>query len=251
MQLRLDDRVVGQLERPLECTLRLEIRRERRRALRGTDEHLARHRADLLGVHVVRSGSVGVEVVGGDDLDDLVLLGAPDGREESRRGEMFRLSPLLGDGVVRDLLHDVLEERVLASLRRARVGLDGEHLLAEERREQRLQLPLRQPGDLGEARFRERLPEHRAVLDESTLLRRQAVEPGGDQGLQRLRDLERLDGTRGLVHVSFPHKQPTVEQHPYRLHGVERDPLGAREDALAQLFGQAGDEPGQQFAHRL
>ena len=56
-----------------------------RRALGGPDEHLERLRPQLGGVGVLRRGVVGVEVVRGDDLDDLVLLGAP-GRGEELRG---------------------------------------------------------------------------------------------------------------------------------------------------------------------
>ena len=148
---------------------------------RGPDEHLAGRRADLLGVRVVRAGAVGVEVVGGDDLDDLVLLGAPDRRQELRGREVLRLALLLRDRLVGDVLDDVLEERVLAALGRARVGLDREDLLADQRGEQRLELCLGQAGQRRQPRLGERLAEHGTVLDEPALLWRQAVEPGRDQ----------------------------------------------------------------------
>ena len=53
--------------------------------------------------------------------------------------------------LVRDSPDEVLEEAVLAVLGRARVGLEREHLLPHERREQRLQLALRRPASAATA----------------------------------------------------------------------------------------------------
>jgi hypothetical protein len=45
----------------------------------------------------------------------------------------------------------------------------------------------------------ERLAQHSAVLEQAALLRQEAVQAGGDQGVQGLGDLERLDLARGPV----------------------------------------------------
>ena len=79
--------------------------------------------------------------MGGDDLDELVLL-ASDPEQELRRREVLRLPVAERERVVGDSLDDVLEKRVLASLGRARIGLHGEDLLPERRREKRLELGL-------------------------------------------------------------------------------------------------------------
>src|SRR5438876_2116624 len=69
------ERVVRQLGRLLEVTLRLAPGAERRRALARPREHLPRLRLDLLRIVGVGRRVVRVEVVRGDDLDDLFLLG--------------------------------------------------------------------------------------------------------------------------------------------------------------------------------
>ena len=56
--------------------------------------------------------------------------------------------------------------------------------------------------------LRERLAEHGAVLEQSALLRGQAVEPGGDQRVQRLRHLQRLDLAGQPVRRPIRDEQP-------------------------------------------
>ena len=149
------------------------------------------------------------------------------------------------------MLDDVLQERVLAALGRSRIGLDREDLLAEEAGEQGLELFIRQTGERLQPQLGEGLAEHGAVLDEPALVLGQAVEAGGDQGVQGLRHLERLDRPGGFVDVPLLHEEPSVEQHAHGLDRVQWHALGAGEDSLAQLVRQAGDETRQQLAHRL
>ena len=59
--------------------------------------------------------------------------------------------------VVGDPPDEVLEESVLAVLRRPGVGVEREHLLAHERREERLELGLRGTGEACQRGLRERL----------------------------------------------------------------------------------------------
>ncbi len=117
VQLRLHEGIIGELQRPLERALGLCGRSQGSRSLAGTDEHLASLGADLLGIGIVGRRRVGVEVMGGDDIDDLVLLGAPGRRERNVGGsEVLGLALLLRDRLVGDVLDDVLQERVLAAL---------------------------------------------------------------------------------------------------------------------------------------
>jgi hypothetical protein len=132
LEVRPDERLVRQLDRPSVGALRLRVRPERGRTLRGSDDHLACFRPQLLGVGVVGCRLVGVEVVRRDDLRDLVFLGAPGRGEEAGRSQVLRLTVSPRERLVGDALDDVLKERVLTSLRRARIGLDGEDLLAEQ-----------------------------------------------------------------------------------------------------------------------
>src|SRR5581483_781428 len=121
---------------------------------------------DLARVRRLGRGPVRVEVVGGDDLDDLVLLRAPDGRQVACGGEVLLLPLPPRDRLVGDVADDVLEERVLAALGRPRIGLNPEHLLTHERGERGFEGTLIEPADGGEALLRERLPEDGAVLHE-------------------------------------------------------------------------------------
>ncbi len=84
----------------------------------------------------------------------------------------------------------------------------------------------------------ERLAEHRPVLDKPALLLRQAVEPGRDECVERLRHFERLHRPRWPVDVPFLHEQPTVEEHAHGLDGIQRDALGPVEDLVAKVVGQ-------------
>ena len=68
-------RILRELRRLLEVAPRLCGRGERRGALAGAREHRLRLASDLGGVVRVRGGLVGGEVVRGDHLDHLVLVG--------------------------------------------------------------------------------------------------------------------------------------------------------------------------------
>ena len=110
-------------------------------------------------------------------------------------------------------------------------------------REQRLELLGGSAGQRGQRADGERLAEHRSVLEQAPLLGRDAVQARGDQRVQRLGHLERLDLARGLVDGPLLGEQAAVEQHPHRLDRVQGDALGAREDLRAQPLGQARHEP--------
>ena len=153
--------------------------------------------------------------------------------------------------LVRDVPDEVLEETVLAVLGRARVGLEREHLLADEPCEEGAEVSAPASAEGRQPSLGERLAEHGAVLEQPPLVRREAVEPRGDQGMQRLGDVERGDLARGPVDGAVLDEIAAVEEHAHGLDGVERHALGAGEDLLARLRGEAGDEAVEEVAHRL
>ena len=69
--------------------------------------------------------------------------------------------------------------------------------------------------------------------------------------MECLRHLERLDGTGQTVTAVRSDEQPPIEQHAYGLDRVQRDALGALENARAKLFGQPGHEAEQQLVPRV
>ena len=135
----------------------------------------------------------------------------------------------------------VLKEAVLAALGRPGVGLDAEHLLADERDEQGLELVLVGPGTAASACLREGLAEHGAVLEQPPLLR-------GRPSRRAAISAWSVSGTSSVSigpvgrYAAPPGRAAAVEQHAHGLDRVERDALGAVEDLLAQRLRQARDE---------
>ena len=105
---------------------------------------------DLACVVCVGRGLIGGEAVRGEDLDDLVLFGKG-GFEMLRRREVAGAALLPRERLVGDVANEVLEEPVMAVLGRARIRLDGEDLLADQRLEERLELVLGSSGDRRQA----------------------------------------------------------------------------------------------------
>src|SRR5439155_22720437 len=124
---------------------------------------------------------------------------------------------------------------VLALLRRPRIDLDAEDLLPDEGGEDRFEL-LGGPAHHGGQRAAgERLAEDRRVLHEAPGLNRKAVEPRGDEGVQRLGYVERPDWPRRAVARAFERQEATVDQHPGRLDGIERHALGPGQDLVPDV----------------
>ena len=103
----------------------------------------------------------------------------------------------------------------------------------------------------GQGFSRKGVAEDGGVLEERALLGGQCVEPGGDEGLQGLGDLEGAELARDVVEALTLDKHPTVDEHPDGLDRIERDPLRPFEDARGDGLGQALDEPVEQVAHCL
>ena len=193
---------------------------------------------------------VGVDVVRGHDLCDLVLLG--ERRAQERRCREVARPPLVArQRLVRDVADEVLQEAVLAVLGRARVGLQAQHLLAHERGEQRLELLGREPRQRPQAVAGERLAEHGAVRKKPALVGGEAVQPRGDQCVQRLRHLELADLRDRTIHGAVLRDQAAVEEHSHRLDGIQRNAFGALEDLFPRPLGEARHETGEELLHRV
>ena len=95
------------------------------------------------------------------------------------------------------------------------------------------------------------MSEHGGVLEHRALGAAQAVQTGGDEGVQGLGNVELGDVGGQHVARAVLDEQPTVEQHPYRLDRVQRHPLGAAQDPAGQLVGQPGHETVERLAHRF
>ena len=250
VELRLRERVIGQLAGALEGALRLRVRAEGVRALGRPHEHLERLRPQLVGVGIIRRGVVRVEVVSGDDLDDLVLLRAPCRCEELSGCEVLGLPLASRDRLVGDPLDDVLEERVLPPLGRPGISLHRKDLLTEKAAEQRFELRLHHAADCSETLLRKRLAEHRAALDQAALLGPKRVESRRHQRVQGLRNLQILDSTGRAIHVAIAGQKGAIEQHADRFDRIERHALCPVEYPAAQVVRKAGDEPVEKIAHR-
>jgi hypothetical protein len=128
--------LVGQVYRALEGALRVFSRRECGGSLGCAHEPVPRPRLDRCGILIVGGRPLRIQEVSGDDLGDLVRVDAGVSREVRRGGEVLRLPITSAERLVRDPLHERLQEAVLASLGRAGIGVEHEHLLPHERRQQ-------------------------------------------------------------------------------------------------------------------
>ena len=96
----------------------------------------------------------------------------------------------LGQVLVGDLAHQGLHELVLAALRGAGIGLDGEQLATDQPVETIGQVRRHYPRDGGQGVNGEALSQDRCVQQQPAVLRPVGVEPRCDQRLQRLRHAE-------------------------------------------------------------
>ena len=243
-------RVLHELRCLLEVTPRLRGRGERLGPLSGPHEHGPRLTSDLGRVLRVRGSLVGCDVMRCDDLDHIVFVAGERAAEVLGCGQMTGAPLTLGERLVGDVAHEVLEEGVLPVLGRAGLCLHAEHLLARKSREQRLDLGVG-ACKRGQCVLREGLAQNGRVLEQLPLLGREAVEPGGDERVQRLRHFERLHRPRHPVGGAFLDKEAAVEQHAHGLDRVQRDAFGAREDAVADVRGKPRHQACQELLHRL
>lgn len=143
-----------------------------------------------------------------------------------------------------------LEKVVLAALCGARVVVEGEDLFGDQGVEHALDFLLRLVAQRGDPGRHKRLTVDRGVLEHSALCRGQAVESRRRERVQRLGDVE-------LAHIAGQHiarpllrEQPAVQQHADGLDGIQRNPLGAADDASEEILGQPGHESLEGLPHR-
>ena len=134
--------------------------------------------------------------MGGDDLDDLVLVGSPRRLQVGGDGEVLVLAVALWERLVGDGPHEVLQEAVLAALGRPRVGLERDDLLAHEGGEQLVERVGTEVGEREQRRPAEGLADDGGVLEKAPLCRREAVETSRDERVQGLGDVEGADRRR-------------------------------------------------------
>ena len=219
-----------ELGRAVESTSGVFHRCERRGSFGCTAQPVARLRFDDGGIVGTRFGGVCVEVVRRDHLRDLIRVDPCLSLEEAGGGEVAGLPVAAGERLVRDALDERLQEAVLAALRRARVGLEREQLLPHERGEDRLEVGLCASRDGRQPAPCERLAEDGSVLECAPFQRAEPVQARGDQRVERLGYLERVDRAAHAEAVAVALQQPAIEQHPHRLDGVERDAIRAVAD---------------------
>jgi hypothetical protein len=188
--------------------------------------------------------------VRGDHLDDLVVVARPRVLEQSRDREVLRFAVTPRQRLVRDALHQGLEEPELPAFGRTLVRLDREELPTDEPLQRSAHRALVPAGQRREGVRRKGLAEDGGVLQQRPVLGREAVQARLDQCMERLGHVEVLDGTRGLETVPVATQQPSIEEHPDGLDGIERDPLRATADLAPDGLGEARHHPAQERLHR-
>ena len=174
--------------------------------------------------------------MGGDDLDDLLLGDAEARLEVSGGGQVAALPVAARERLVGDAADEVLEEAVLAALGGARVGLDAEHLLANETRRSGSSSASESPESAATDAFVNVLPSTEASCSRrrssgASPSRRAAIRPCSVSGTSSCVDL-----AGDAVDALLLDEQAAVEQHADRLDRVQRNALGPGEDALAKLL---------------
>ncbi len=105
------------------------------------------------------------------------------------------------------------------------------------------------PVTAASAAMLERLPEDRAVLEQRPVRRIDGVEPRRDQGMQRARHLQRAQVADDVVDPAGFLELPVLDEHPDRLHPVERDAVRPQQDRPDRGRGKTRDEPGEELPH--
>jgi hypothetical protein len=235
------------LQRAREEPQGLHVRVERRGPFTSRAQRQARLGGQRIGLRACGRGLVGQQVVVGDDGRDLLAAGSL----EVAHGGQVSGAPLgSGEGPVRHLLEEALDEGVLPALGRARVDIETQDLAPNEPGEAGRELGRIGPADRREAAGGERLTEDRGVPDERPIGRLERVQAGRDEPTQGVRDLEGCRVADEPVAASrIGDENALADQHAHRLHGVQGHALGAPRDACGQPVGDTGRQSGEQLAH--
>jgi hypothetical protein len=164
-------------------------------------------------------------------------------------GEMPRPPVAQRERRVRDLADERLGEAELAALGRSRVGVELEDLPVDERPQARLERLAGQARDGREGRDAERLAQHRPVLQEASVGGIDGIEPGGDEGMERVGDLERAKVAHHAIDAVRFFELAVLDQHPDRLDGMSGMP-SARCRMVRTVLAAAG-QGLRGLAHRV
>ena len=128
------------LERPLEETQGLDERAQRPRPLGRATQRDPGLGGDRVALRTIGLRPVGGDVVFGQRPGDALVV---ERLEVARSRQVEPAAVARGQGAVRDLSDEALDEAVLAPLRRPRVGLQREHLASHEAAQARRRPPRR------------------------------------------------------------------------------------------------------------
>ncbi len=133
--------------------------------------------------------------------DDSRKLLVAEGFEVARRSQVVLASFTFRERAIGDLTNERLDEGVLSARRCPRVGLDRQDLASDEQVETRLECRRCLARDRGQSFDAECLAEDRGILEDRAIGRREAIEPGRDEGVERRWDLQgaHVDRAKGLA----------------------------------------------------
>jgi hypothetical protein len=91
-------------------------------------------------------------------------------------------------------------------------------------------------GEVLDGSAEEHVPDHRSPLSHDAIDRPEAIEPRGQQGLDRGRDRDRADlADQDPATTLVSRKDPVVEEHRQHLLDEERIPLGRLDDLVPDV----------------
>ena len=241
-------RFAGHLDRVTVEPQRLLLRSQRDRPVPGRPQRDPRLCGERLGLRALDSVAVGGQVVVRKRPGQLLV---HERLEMAGRREVAGLAVAPRERGVGDFANERLDERELAALHGSRVQVAGNELPANQRQQAALHVAGVERRDGGQAVHREGMAQHRGCLQERPVGRFQAIEACRDQRVQRLRHgqvgqvAHRPVDPVGCLQGTLGH------QHPDDLHGVQGNPVGARDDPCRGRGGQAGHEAREERAHGL
>ena len=247
VQPRLILGIGGHAQRLLVKRHGLSVRPEPGGPLGGGAKGDAALRRKGLALRSVRCVGIGGEVMPGQASGKFP---GPQRLEEAGCGEVANVPVGPRKRVVGDLADQGLDERVLAPLGAARVSLKGEQFAPDEPAKARRKVRGGDARHRRQPRNREALAEDGGVGHQGSILEPQPVEAAGDERRERLGDREVGQVADRPIRPALVREPSLGEEHPDRLHCVERDSARPPHDRADRVLRQARYETGQELAHR-
>ncbi len=245
-QLQLLGRLGGDRQRADEIAVGAPRRAELERPLRRAAKRNPRLRGDGRAFGTAGMRLVRVDVVLRQDARQLLVAE----RLVVARRRQVPCSPVVaGQGGVGDLAQQPLDEPILAPLRRARIVVPHQDLAAAEVVQHSVDVVGIRAGDGAERGRAERESQHRCVLHERALRRRKAIDPRGDERMERFRHGELAEIADGAEGVAVALDAAVIQQRAHRLDRIQRDALRAPDDPVDDAVRQTGHEPAHHRSH--